>query len=565
MRVTALYCVLAATATGIPLYSSPDLKPIRSNGCLPKIRLDPLLGEVDGMQLRLARPEDLPWVKRFLQCDGGWVGDGGGGDVVGPITVIQTSYSDPVNGNVVLLIWNETVSNPQGVDVFVDDVQVGTVNLDLAFVPSMEPGEHVFRVQESGVPKPSFAEGVFTVLETQPFSDARDPQCEEGALDGKGRCEIVLSWVNPGPLPTFYLIQIDGNDAEENLSGKETGTVVPGLEPGAHSASIIGFLTETPGNTHALYRGGIVETECVLSCEPGSCAPPTALRLCQADYGVGQNNKVRVAWVNGKKSYAGGVKVFLDGELLGKLEANADTGRSENVGFIEGIPPGEYTVGIQGDCGRRNGSSVIVEETVTLIDQSPHQTPTRGQILCDFNADDGATTATWENATPSDFIDVWILSSDFDLIFLETLPGSASSVTVSGTASSGEELLLQFFASLDGQCFGSELIRCSFEEENVFVRGLCASGETTLTMTSAIVVLSFLFLGGEVPNCLEACDADANGGINISDPVYVLNFLFLGGPPPVGWIDQDGDGSPDFTCETAPAADCAVSQEACSG
>lgn len=508
------------------------------------------------MELRVARPDALNWVRGLIRR-----GDGGGGDVVGPLTVIQTHYSDPVNDNVVLLIWEETVGNPEGVDVFVDDENVGTVTLDLAFLTSLDPGAHVFRVQESGVPDPSFAEGTLTIVETQPFSDAEDLVCVEGSRDENGNCEMVLEWVNPGPLPSYYLIQVDGTDARDHLGGEVTDAILPGLEPGGHSAALIGFLAEAPEKPRSIYRGVFVETECTLFCRPGACEPPSDLRLCQAAFGNDGQNRVRVEWVNGEESYPGGAHVLVDGTPLGKLE---NRGGDEMVGFVEGLSPGEHTIGIQGDCGSSNGTSSIVEGTIALISQSPHGTPTRGPVFCEFNGEKGTTTATWENATPSEFIDVWVLSPELDLVFLRTLPGDADSVTVSGTTSAEQEIVLQFFASFDGQCYGSDLVRCTSEGKNAFVRGLCDSRESTLNISSPIFGLSFLFLGGELPSCLEACDADGDGGFNITDPVHVLNFLFLGGPAPVGWGDQDGDGSLDLTCDRAPAADCAVSQNICS-
>ena len=54
----------------------------------------------------------------------------------------------------------------------------------------------------------------------------------------------------------------------------------------------------------------------------------------------------------------------------------------------------------------------------------------------------------------------------------------------------------------------------------------------TLTLTDAVNVLQFLFLGGEPPACMDAADADNNGVIQLTDGPAILNFLFLGGPPP---------------------------------
>lgn len=65
----------------------------------------------------------------------------------------------------------------------------------------------------------------------------------------------------------------------------------------------------------------------------------------------------------------------------------------------------------------------------------------------------------------------------------------------------------------------------------VFFRGDC-SPDLQLSITDAVRVLSYLFIGGAEPACLAACDSDASGLLNITDGVYVLAFLFLGGPAP---------------------------------
>ena len=53
-----------------------------------------------------------------------------------------------------------------------------------------------------------------------------------------------------------------------------------------------------------------------------------------------------------------------------------------------------------------------------------------------------------------------------------------------------------------------------------------------LTITDAIRVLGYLFLGGDAPACFDAADTDDDGRLNITDPVYLLDYAFRGGPPP---------------------------------
>ena len=48
----------------------------------------------------------------------------------------------------------------------------------------------------------------------------------------------------------------------------------------------------------------------------------------------------------------------------------------------------------------------------------------------------------------------------------------------------------------------------------------------------AVRTLRWLFLGADVPNCLDSADADNDGSAGLDDPLLVLIYLFLAGPPP---------------------------------
>ena len=99
-------------------------------------------------------------------------------------------------------------------------------------------------------------------------------------------------------------------------------------------------------------------------------------------------------------------------------------------------------------------------------------------------------------------------------------------------------------------------------EEIVFLRGDCdGDGKAEGTVTDAVFLLQYNFLGGTKPPCLAACDGDADGkveGIPV-DAVYLLRFNFLGGPPPkapfpnCGPSDLPSDRDPNLVgCETPP-------------
>ena len=80
-------------------------------------------------------------------------------------------------------------------------------------------------------------------------------------------------------------------------------------------------------------------------------------------------------------------------------------------------------------------------------------------------------------------------------------------------------------------------------------------------ISDALFVLSFLFLEGSAPACLESADVNNDGGIDIADCIRILFWLFTGGPEPGApgpvslpcGSDPDPPGSPgDLGCSSYP-------------
>jgi hypothetical protein len=289
------------------------------------------------------------------------------------------------------------------------------------------------------------------------------------------------------------------------------------------------------------------------------------------DYGPEDTDNAVVAnWANGENPYAVGINVYVDDVLLGALE-----GDDETVGIGTFAPPGPHKVGVQGDCGPPAGVSTTTEATIQILDASPHPSPISGAgIACQFTPDpdgDGletsTTVATWMPDDPSNFIDVFVVSGT-DIFFLGSIAGSESTVTITNTAPE-DRVALQFFATIDGNCYGSPILECGpvVPPGNRYMQGLCNGTGTSPQITSAVFFLNYLFVGGgQVPPCLKACDANGDGQGNLTDAVYVLSYLFSGGPPPTLWVDSDGDTIVDPTCTlAAPEDDCAAGHEACAG
>ncbi len=87
-----------------------------------------------------------------------------------------------------------------------------------------------------------------------------------------------------------------------------------------------------------------------------------------------------------------------------------------------------------------------------------------------------------------------------------------------------------------------------------FIRG-DANQDLCLDIADAAYMLYARSMTPAEPPCLDACDVNDDGKIDIADPIYLLSYLFGRGPrPPVPGIAPGIDWTPDpFGCER-PAA-----------
>ncbi len=95
-----------------------------------------------------------------------------------------------------------------------------------------------------------------------------------------------------------------------------------------------------------------------------------------------------------------------------------------------------------------------------------------------------------------------------------------------------------------------------------FIRG-DANCDGKVEVADSLYSLTWLFLKGEAPCCLDAADSDDDGRVNISDSIVSLNWLFHGAQAPVApgpfecGLDRTDD---DLECSSYPLC---VNQEAC--
>jgi len=66
------------------------------------------------------------------------------------------------------------------------------------------------------------------------------------------------------------------------------------------------------------------------------------------------------------------------------------------------------------------------------------------------------------------------------------------------------------------------------------------NGSGDFEMADALGVLGYLFLGKEVPGCLDAADTNDDGSLDMADSLRLLNWQFLGHNPPAAPFNRCG-------------------------
>jgi len=111
--------------------------------------------------------------------------------------------------------------------------------------------------------------------------------------------------------------------------------------------------------------------------------------------------------------------------------------------------------------------------------------------------------------------------------FRGAVPFLAWSVTVVTQRNSWQYLI----DATTGEVLYIVLAALDLQGNWAFIRG-DANGDRTIDLSDAVHILSFLYLGGPLGDCLDASDVNDDGAIDVSDPVSCLSFLFQGGSAP---------------------------------
>ena len=450
--------------------------------------------------------------------------------------------------NVVLLVWKETDAKTKPLQIAVDGNVIGETPPALhggenaVNIVGLPAGVHEFQISsgENG----TTVEGSIEILDAQPFADPEDVMCRAEFAGTPNACSVVLTMQNGGPLPDIYGINLDGTPIG-HVAGAAQSVTIPGIPLGDHCFELVGLL-ETP---EGIYRGCFVEVCCEVDCVDLPCDAPSTLSACQTSYGADASNSVRLTWTN-RDGYQS-IDVLVNGEVYQSLPGNATSA------VVSDLPPGSVTIGLQGDCAFL-GRSEISEVTLLLRTTTPHTNPIAGgDLQCEFqeNPEGTRTALRWTAGDPSTSFDVYVFDG-VRTVLVATVPGNVEAIEVTNT-SPDSTILLQFFVSLEGTCYGSEVVDCTPAAPppaalHFYLPAICDGGGS-LNLSSSVFLLNFLFLGGEAPPCRVACDCNGDNELNLADAICALNFLFLGGEMPQDWLDGGAtcvQAGPEDDCET---------------
>jgi hypothetical protein len=124
----------------------------------------------------------------------------------------------------------------------------------------------------------------------------------------------------------------------------------------------------------------------------------------------------------------------------------------------------------------------------------------------------------------------------------ETASGEFSTVSFTADLSAGTNMII---LATNADRESADIDWIAFSTSASFLR-MDAAADGTIDIADALFVLSYLFVGGAVPTCLDAADGNDDGAVDISDAVQTLLYLFRQAePPPDPFGTCGGDPTPD--------------------
>jgi hypothetical protein len=261
---------------------------------------------------------------------------------------------------------------------------------------------------------------------------------------------------------------------------------------------------------------------------PGGGEAADPLRVIQTEYGDSiLGNVALLIW---DAVASAGLDVLVDGAIVGTFPGDA------GAAFITSLDLGERMFGLQDAAG---GTGFSAEAALVILAQAPFGDP--GGLACkETTGDEKGICAVRLSWTPPDSLpDYYLIVLDGDTS-LEVGPSASEAVFPDVPSGVHEWTIIGFQEQVPGSrqtLYRGNLIdtSCSVScvPSNPFIRGICGVDRAP-RITGAVRLLTYMFLGGPEPPCLDACDFNDSGTLTIGDAVYLLYFMFLGGavPPP---------------------------------
>lgn len=246
----------------------------------------------------------------------------------------------------------------------------------------------------------------------------------------------------------------------------------------------------------------------------GVFLPPQGLQVCQVDYG--EVGTVRVSWANPEAYQA--VLVHVDGELVlvdidgawGRVEVEAEPGLHEFS-----------VIGVIGDWTSEEASTEF-----DVLAASPIDDPV-SELSCEyFPGAGGQVVIEWLPGTDEWELGEVRLGGRRDIVEF----GPDDSPLTIDLAGARPETVEVAFADIACYFSAPRYLDCP-QLTPRFRRGDCdANG--SVNISDAIFTANHLFLDYPRWLCDDACDANDDGEVDLTDATYVLTYLFRGGAPP---------------------------------
>jgi len=460
------------------------------------------IGTSDGLELLNGEVSATPPPDRLAAADGSASQDTLDAAGCGDASVLMTN-NQPVEGFVVALCL-------RGTGLTLDSVSLGSAAAAADF----------FEVESD--PAAGFAAGVVI--------DLLDPFVADFAIPaGSGQEVLSVSYCCPSRAPESAdeVHALDLCDGELGEPLKDNILVV-----GGQSIGVSDDLQLDDGAFTCSYPPVEVtgETEFHCSARGGGELAASAGSEVEVCFGIVSREDDAVGHAQSDHIQGFSMAVSFNSDLT--CQENLDISGT----ILEALGAEFVSLQCDNDAGDGDGKELIIG---VLIDALPPF--------------DGATIAPSDDVQPIGYI-TFDVSSDAEC-------GSSAEIEFTdGINGTGRVPIKNLVSSENKSRSPAAVINCAVEilAEPVFYRGDCnfsLGSSMAVDIADAAAVVSHLFLPGSwnfEPGCLDACDANDDGRVDLADSISILQYLFQGGgTPPApgpGW-------DPDAQAETGVGPD----------